>query len=166
MRPLCKVAIMPCNSDQERCVDQFAERLRLAQTATPELVSELIAALCTRIQMINRTSNVAVRFERLINSAAWTDVALALIEIELPRWKLRRLVLDDGEWHCSLSKTPDLAIEIDETADGNHGVLALAVLQAFLQARRMNSAFCRSGSPAVPRVWPAPAYIVCCDNFA
>jgi hypothetical protein len=32
------------------------------------------------------------------------DVALALIELELPLWHLRRIVYDGGEWYCALTR--------------------------------------------------------------
>ena len=50
----------------------------------------------------------------MIQSSSWIDVALALIEI-VPGWKLRRLAYDDGEWHCSLSKQPNLPVELSTT---------------------------------------------------
>jgi hypothetical protein len=50
--------------------------------------------------------------------------------VELPGWKLRRLVYQDGEWLCSLSKQPNMPEDIDETADAVHEVLPLAILTA------------------------------------
>ena len=72
----------------------------------------------------------------MVEAEAWTDAALALIEMELPGWKLRRLAYEDGEWICSLSSQPYLPAQIDDTADSNHEVLALALLSAFVEARR------------------------------
>src|SRR5690348_5787668 len=45
-----------------------------------------------------------VRLAQLIESRAWTDAALALIDLELPFWQVRRLAYDDGEWYCALSR--------------------------------------------------------------
>jgi hypothetical protein len=45
----------------------------------------------------------AARIDQLIKAGAWSDAALTLIELELPAWKVRRLVYEDGEWFCSLS---------------------------------------------------------------
>jgi len=41
----------------------------------------------------------------LIESEAWTEAALALVELELPLWKLRRLVHEEGIWLCSPQQT-------------------------------------------------------------
>jgi hypothetical protein len=58
----------------------------------------------------------------LIKIGAWVDIALTLIELELPGWKLRRLIREDGEWFCSLSQQPNLPATLDD--------------MAFLEARR------------------------------
>ena len=81
-------------------LDGLVEQLRLAPTPTSELISDVIVGA---FSVLKRTGKAAL-IDRLIESGAWTDAALALVEIELPAWKLRRLVLEDGEWLCSLSK--------------------------------------------------------------
>src|SRR5689334_18349387 len=43
------------------------------------------------------------RIHRLLADEAWTEAGLALIEVGLPQWTLRRIVRDDGEWLCTLS---------------------------------------------------------------
>lgn len=149
---------------QER-FDRLTTRLRLATAVTSELVSDVVAEACIRFLAFRRFGMTA-RIEKLIEAAAWTDVALALIEIELPAWTLRRLVYDDGEWFCSLSRQPNLPVELDDTADARHGVLPLAILGAFVEARRSSSVARETGSPVVPQVRPAIADTVCCDNFA
>jgi hypothetical protein len=93
------------------------------------------------------------------------DAGLALIELELPGWKLRRLIHEDGEWFCSLSRQPNLPVMLDDAADGTHEVMPLAILLAFLEARRRISPWARLVA-AVPAVDPAPATLMCCDNFA
>ena len=102
----------------------------------------------------------------MIEAGAWGDVALALIEIELPAWKLRRLIYEDGEWFCSLSKQPNLPVELDDTADGRHDVLPLAILSAFIEARRCKQ-LCARNQFADRAASPAGiANAICCDNFA
>ena len=93
-------------------------------------------------------------------------VALALIELELPQWQLRRLVHDDGEWICSLSKQPNLPAEFDDTVDTSHEVLSLALLTAFLEAKRQPLGARAVRSPAAPQVKQTLNQVVCCDNFA
>jgi hypothetical protein len=126
------------NPKNEDRLDRLAYQLRPAPALAPDLIYEVIADACTRLPVLNRAGK-AVRIDRLIAAGAWTDAALALIELELPAWKLRRLVYEDGEWHCCLSKQPSLPVAFDETADASHEVLALAILSAFLEARRRTS---------------------------
>ena len=149
---------------QER-FDWLLARLRLATAVTPDLVSDVFSGACIRLRVFRKLGMTA-RIDKLIEAAAWSDLALALIEIELPAWTLRRLVYDDGEWFCSLSRQPNLPVELDDTADARHGVLALAILGAFVEARRRSSVARETGSPTVPQVRPAIANAVCCDNFA
>jgi hypothetical protein len=141
----------------------LANQIRSAQAVTPDLVAHVIDGACVRLPALGRTDNAA-RLTRLIEAGAWTDVALALIELELPRWQVRRLVLDDGEWLCSLSNQPNLPAEFDDTVDARHESLPLALLSALLEAKQQVSA-AREVSPSpAPNVRPATAY-ACCDNF-
>jgi hypothetical protein len=146
-------------------LDRLQNQLRRAPAVTADLVSDLVAETCVRLPLLNRAGKAA-RVSQLIEATAWTDAALALLETELPQWKLRRLVYDDGQWFCSLSKQPNLPDGLDETADAGHEVLALAILSAFLEARRRTSAAPETNSPAVPQVRPLSGHAVCCDNFA
>ena len=139
--------------------------LRLAQAVTPDLVSHVTDRVCVRLAALRRTENVA-RLNRLIEAGAWTEVALALIELELPQWTLRRLVHDGGEWLCSLSKQPNLPLEIDDTVDARHEDMPLALLSALLEAKRQAADAREPRSPMVPQIRPATGYVVCCDNFA
>ena len=101
---------------------------------------------------------------RLIDAGAWTETTLALIELELPQWQVRRLVHDDDEWLCSLSREPNLPVEFDDTVDVGHEILPLALLGAFLEARQRATR--GVSSSRTPNVTPATAYVACCDNFA
>ena len=142
----------------------LADQLRLAQTVTPELVSQVLDDACVRLPALGRTEKAA-RLNRLVEAGAWTEVALALIELELPQWQLRRLVHDDGDWLCSLSRQPNLPAEFDDTADARHENLALALLSALLAAQCQVADAREVGPPMVPQIRPAPGYVVCCDNF-
>ena len=42
--------------------------------------------------------------------AAWTEAALALIDLELPQWQVRRIAYDEGEWYCALSRAREFPI--------------------------------------------------------
>jgi hypothetical protein len=129
------------------------------------LTAKAIAKACASGPVLSRARKFS-RIGRLIEAGAWTDAALALIELELPQWKLRRLVYESGEWFCSLSRQPNLPAELDETADARHGVLSLAILQASLEAQRKARIGRNTRALTVPQVPKASRQAVCCDNFA
>jgi hypothetical protein len=153
------------HAKDENRLDRLTEQLRLAPALTRDLLSTVMAEVCTRLPML-RSAGKAARIDRLIETGAWNDAALALIELELPAWKLRRLVCEDGQWFCSLSKQPSLPVDLDETADANHEVLPLAILSAFVEARRMAGAVHEIRPRTVPQIRPKSGQAVCCDNFA
>jgi hypothetical protein len=97
-----------------------------------------------------------ITLDRVIEAGAWTDAAITLIGFELPNWSVRRLVCEDGEWVCSLSRQPNLSIFLDELAEGSHAVLALVVLRAFVAALQERGHIagdrCNSTSSAAPRL--------------
>jgi hypothetical protein len=90
---------------------------------------------------------------------------MALIESEMPGWKLRRLVYENGEWFCSLSRQPNIPTDLDDSADAAHQVLPLAILRAFVEARRRSKVSADAASE-IPRLQPAAGGMICCDNFA
>jgi hypothetical protein len=143
----------------------LADQIQSAQAVTPDLVSQVLEGACVRLSALGRTEKAA-RLNRLIGAGAWTETALALIELELPQWQLRRLVHDDDDWLCSLSKQPNLPAELDDTVDARHEILPLALLSAFLDAQQLVSIARGSRSSPAPNVTPAAACVVCCDNFA
>ncbi len=100
----------------------------------------------------------------MIAAGAWSEVALALIELELPAWTLRRLIYEDGEWFCSLSRQPNLPVEFDDTADARHEFLPVAILSAFVEARRQSNVARETSAPTVSQIRSVNA--ICCDNFA
>ena len=143
------------NPNRESRLDRLADELRRAPALTPDLISKVIADACTRLPVLSRAGKAA-RIDRFIEAGAWNDAMLVLIELELPAWKLRRLVYEDGEWFCSLSNQRNLPIALDETADASHDVLPLAVLGAFLEVRRRNTVSHETSLPTVPQVRLAP----------
>lgn len=151
-------------SDQAVLLDRLDEAVRFAPQPTHGLVSKVIAGACTRIPVLSKAGKAA-GIDRLVESGAWTDATLALIELELPGWTLRRLIREDGQWHCSLSRQPNLPIALDDTADATHEIMPLAILLAFLQARRMTAATVRSAA-SVPTVESERTEFVWCENFA
>jgi hypothetical protein len=147
----------------EERLGTLEQQLRRAHALTPGIMADVIGEACTRFA--SQSPAAKAKLDRLVETAAWTDASLALVELELPQWKLRRLVYDDGEWLCSLSKQPQLPLGLDEVAEASHEVMPLAILIALLGARRTAVSNVTDVSP-VPRVRPPPGYAVCCDSFS
>jgi hypothetical protein len=123
---------------------------RYARTVPCSSLSELIIKACARPPAPNPPGRAHI--DQLIAAGAWTDAALALIELELPKWTLRRLAYDEGEWHCSLTKHCAIPAEFDDSADGTDELLPLALMSAFLEARRLSAPAVRPRT--VPSVGP------------
>jgi hypothetical protein len=108
------------------------------------------------------------RVERILQFAAagaWTDAALALLELEQPEWKLRRLVHEDGEWICSLTLRPDLPIELDDVAEAHNALLTLAILDALQGAREKGAPAWGKQAAGASSARAPCAVIPVCDNF-
>jgi hypothetical protein len=146
-------------------LDLLDRELHLAAAITAPLFCKVTeSAACTRLSSLQQ-SGAVIMLDRIIEAGAWTDAAIALIGFELPHWSVRRLVCEDGEWLCSLSRQPNLPMFLDDPAEGSHILLPLAILRAFVAARCM-SVGTRQGAASVPRVRSRPAYVFCCDNLA
>ena len=113
---------------------ELSTRLRDSGVADAALVNEVISAACRRYPSLGETEKTR-RLEQLIRSAAWTDVALALIDLELPLWQVRRLAYDEGEWYCALSRERELPDWLDQSIETPHADLSLAILGAFVEVR-------------------------------
>ena len=141
------------------------DRLRGTRAVTAELMSQIVAETCRRYPPVCRTRK-SVEIERLIHSGAWTDAALALIDLELPQWHIRRLVYDEGEWHCALSRQRELPEWLDQPIETRHADLTLAILTAFVDAQRIDPPSTTISVPTAPRHADVLCEPVCCDNFA
>src|SRR6202163_3389508 len=129
-------------------------------------MSKVVA--CRRISMRNDATKTA-KIDRLIEVEAWTEAALALVELELPQWKLRRLVYEEGAWLCSLSKPWNLPVWLSDCAETRHESLPLAILSALIEAHQCGEPCSAPVASSVPRCRTrssSPAEIMCCDNFA
>jgi hypothetical protein len=154
---------MAVAGDRAVLIERVDEALQSARAQTADLFSKVIQSACVRLPTLEK-SGLAGRLERLIRAGAWSEAALALVELEMPTWTVRRLAHESGEWICALSRRPNLPIAIDDTAEASHEVLALAVLRAMVEVRR------RSGLAAemnvVPQIAPSSQGAICCDSFA
>ena len=152
---------LPVQLDNER---SLTDRLRDAPKVTASLVQDVIDTFCRHHAHPGRTGMIP-RIERLIATEAWTEVALALIDFELPQWKLRRLAYDSGEWHCALSSQRELPDWLDQAIEASHPDLPGALLGALIKAQHLVQP---AGQPSVPATLPdsALAAALCCDDFA
>lgn len=142
----------------------LADRLRTMHAMTRPLMLEIIGKACRRLPSFGQNERSA-RIIRLIDAEAWTDAALALIELELPRWQVRRIAYDEGEWHCALSRERELPDWLDAAIEGCHGDLAIALLSAFVEVQALSVESSRPSAPSV-RPEPDPLYMpAACENF-
>jgi hypothetical protein len=154
---------MPLLSDI-RDPGELSDRLRDADAVTAGLMSEVIGEACRRFPSMGQSEKTA-RIERLIGSGAWTDAALALIDLELPLWQIRRIAYDEGEWYCALSRERELPDWLDRSIEARHADLPLAILSAFVEAQQVTAPSSRPSVPTVSRDANPLYEPVCCDNF-
>jgi len=162
--PVARIFTMAFTDDDVVLFDRLDEALWRALEPCRDLFAKIIACACTRIPLLGKPETTS-RIDRLLQAGAWTDAALALIELELPMWWPRRLAYENGEWICSLSRDANVPAEFDDTVDASHESLALAIVKAFVEARRRSRAACDS-APVAPGLQPTAEFTVCCDNFA
>ncbi|MBR1088044.1 hypothetical protein JQ621_11280 [Bradyrhizobium manausense] len=143
----------------------LGDRLRNAQGMSGPLMREIIDQACRRFPSLGPSERTA-RLARLIDAEAWVDAALALMELELPLWHVRRIAYDEGEWHCALSRERELPDWLDAAVEGCHGELAIALMSAFLEVQALAV---EAPRPSVPNVRPArdPLFEpASCENFS
>jgi hypothetical protein len=126
----------------------LSDRLRDANAVTPKLMSDLVAGVCRRFPSFGQPEKIA-RIRQLIELRAWTDASLALIDLELPFWQVRRIAYDEGEWYCALSRERELPDWLGRSVEARHPDLALAILCAFTEARLISSPPTRTSVPVV-----------------
>jgi len=149
----------------ENDFDRLERLVRRAAAPSLALIQDVLSHTCTRIQILERAGK-ANNIERLIAAGAWCDVVCALIELEIPAWSIRRLVHEDGEWLCSLTREPNLPSTLDDTADASHDSLPLAILCAFLEVQRKLASLRDTYASPVPQIRSGAGRSICCDNFS
>jgi hypothetical protein len=143
-------------------METLAIKVSAADSATSELLSRVIAE--TSLRMSNQAGTARLR--RLIESGAFTEAAFALVELELPQWKLRRIVYDEGEWHCALSRQRELPDWLDRAIEAHHANLTLAVLGTYLEIAKQIEASRMPGRPSVPQTGSGRFEPLSCENYA
>jgi hypothetical protein len=94
---------MRFRSVQTAKLDPLDRHWESAHAATVALFREVLESASERLSILWRADKTA-HIERSLAAGACTDAALALLELEMPNWKIRRLVNEGGEWLCSLSR--------------------------------------------------------------
>jgi hypothetical protein len=145
-------------------LDELTDRLREATEADTALFAHVIGAACRRFPSMGQ-SEKTVRIGELVQSGAWTDAALALIDLELPLWQVRRITYDNGEWYCALSRERELPDWLDQSIEARHADLTVAILSAFAEVQRLTAPESRPSVPEAPRRMNPLYEPVCCDNF-
>lgn len=129
----------------------IAARVSAADAATCDMVSKIVLHTARRLSFARQAANTA-RLHRLIESDALTEAAFALIDLELPQWKLRRLTYDEGEWHCAISRARELPEWLDQAVEAHHPNLTLAILSAYIETIRHVESSRTPGRPSVPQL--------------
>ncbi|WP_424626859.1 hypothetical protein [Bradyrhizobium sp. SYSU BS000235] len=143
----------------------ITNRLCDANGLTDDLVTTIATEACRGDE--NDRDDIPVQLQKLIAAGAWTDAGLTLIADKLPQWKLRRLVYDEGQWHCALSLQPDFPEWLDDAIETHHWDLSLAILSAVVEALRQSPETPKAArKPTVPRVRTPRDETVLCENFA
>jgi hypothetical protein len=154
---------MPFASDRDEQIHRLEAELGGAEAVTPALMADALT-LASAGRRAPGGVDKANRVRALIDAQAWTDAALALLELELPQWKLRCIAYEDGEWHCSLGKHWPLPAWLDDVVDASHPMLSLALLAAFVKACAVTSDSSEAARTA-PAVRSSPYGAICCDDF-
>ncbi|MEH2509399.1 hypothetical protein V1291_000753 [Nitrobacteraceae bacterium AZCC 1564] len=152
------------HSSRTKRLSAIANRLCDANSLTDDLITAIATESYRDDE--NARENIPAQLQKLISAGAWTDAGLALIANKLPKWRLRRLVYDEGQWHCALSFQPDLPEWLDDAIETHHCDLSLAILSAVVEALRQLPETSKAiRKPTVPRVRMARDETVLCDNF-
>jgi hypothetical protein len=153
------------HSSRSEQLATLAGQANAAAEATSELITKIVIATERRLSLPSQTAGAA-RLQQLIEAGALTEAAFALIDLELPQWKLRRINYDGGEWHCAISRERELPEWLDEAVEARHASLTLTILSAFIETVRQIEVSREPNRPSVPQTRALIQYeMVCCDNF-
>jgi hypothetical protein len=145
-------------------LNELTDRLRKATEADTALFTHVIGTACRRFPSMGQSEKTA-RLGELVQSGARTDAALALIDLELPLWQVRRIAYDEGEWYCALSRERELPDWLDQSIEARHADLTVAILSAFAEVQRLTAPESRPSVPEAPRRMNPLYEPACCDNF-
>jgi hypothetical protein len=149
--------------DRSERLAEILDQLRASEILTADLLTSVATMVCGRSSMPDRST--PARINSLVAAGARVDAALALIDSELPQWKLRRLAYDDGQWHCALSRQRELPEWLDQAIETSHPDCAAAILTAVVEAVRQGALAENAHIRSVPRMPLRREDLICCDNF-
>ena len=146
--------------------EQLALRAKLHAAAepTPELMAEVLDVSRRRF-LVPGPRATAAHLEHCIDTRAWTDAALALLELELPFWQIRRIAYDGGEWYCAISRERELPDWLGQSLEARHPNLALVILSVYLEAQAAAASSGGASLPEAPGRPDSDFIALCCDNF-
>jgi hypothetical protein len=132
---------------------------------TGDIASKVLDCALAHCATPNRAAQ-ARRIRELIESHAWTDAALAMVDLAHSR-AVRRIMREDGEWHCSIGSQWPVPDWLDDTVACSHAVLPLAILGALMEALiQPQVATARAASvPASGADLRDSISAVSCDNY-
>jgi hypothetical protein len=155
---------MAANVNRLEKLGRIVDRLESVDEMSSALWAEIVSGACERAACMTATPILA-RLNKCAADGAWVDAALALIEIEFAGWKLRRIVYDDGEWCCALSRERFLPEWLDSAVEASHRDLAVALVKVAVEAMRETLSRPERRSSAMPMARDEAPQFVCCDNF-
>ena|SRR5215469_906203 len=132
---------------------------------TGALASNVLDCALAHCVAPNRAAQ-AQRIRDLIGAHAWTEAALAMVELTRSR-TVRRLCREDGEWHCSIGSQRPIPDWLDDTIEFSHAVLPLAIVGALVEALAQSAVEIAPARASVPRSRSDLESIaaVSCDNY-
>ncbi len=156
---------MPFRTPTHPSIGALRAKICCAQTVTAELASAALDLMAARSAAPGRTAQ-AQRVRSLIDGAAWTEAALAIADLDHSR-TVRRLIHEDGEWHCRIGSRWAVPYWLDDSVEFSHPMLPLAILGALIEAAQQVPATVRTPT-SVPRSQLGQAgsiSAVSCDNY-
>jgi hypothetical protein len=149
-----------------RSPTELRDALSGAPAASAELISAALDVMAARCALPDRAGRTQ-RIRALIDTQAWTDAALAIVDLDRSR-TVRQISHDDGEWSCRIGSRWAVPDWLDDSALFLHPALPLAILGALLEslAQREEVAIPATSVPSSGsrRGHSIPA--VACDNYA
>ena len=123
---------------KERELAGLLSQIERSPAATKDLVLDILARACPRYQAAHAVCR-GDAVTALIAAGAFVELALRLIELELPDWSIHRLSRDDTGWSCTVC-VQGLAMNwIDDFVEFQHEKLGLALYGALIQAQMRKS---------------------------